>query len=120
MFPAERRDMWQQVEGDLASGGGKPAHGFAQFQRVPVDDCGGEEVHARDAVMLAFTGPVADFTAPVKTHRPFQRVVGFALIEPGLGAAPKVRVQDLLDHERGAFNAASFTERHGEFVLAGI
>jgi hypothetical protein len=51
-----------------------------------------------NGVVLAFTGPVADFAAPVEANRPFQRVVCVAFIEPGLGAAPKVRVKDPVDH----------------------
>ena len=43
--------------------------------------------------MLAFACPVADFAMPVKAHRPFQGVVGLALVEAGLGPAPEIRVE---------------------------
>ncbi len=92
-----------------------------QLHGVPEDDDGGEQIHAGDAVMLAFGGTVADFTAAVEADCPLQRMMSFAFVEPGaFGHAVGVRHPDPVDHEQGALDATDFPQGCRELVLPRI
>src|SRR5690606_12327427 len=93
---------------------------FAQLHGVPKDDNGGEQVHTCDPVMLAFGGTVADFTPAMEADCPLQRMMRFALVEPDLGAALQIGVQNPVDHEQGSLDAADLAQSRGKFVLPRI
>ena len=57
---------------------------LAQLQRVPVDDDGGEQVEAGDAVVLTFAGAVAQFAALMEVDGTLEGVVGFSFVQAGL------------------------------------
>ena len=46
-----------------------------------------------NAVMLALSGPITDFTLSPDTQGIFQSVMGFAFVEPDLGAALHVGIK---------------------------
>ncbi len=93
---------------------------LAELHGVPEDDDGGEQIHAGDAVMLAFGGTVADFTAAVEADCPLQRMMSFAFVEPDLGTPLEFSMQDPVDHEQGALDATDFPQGCRELVLPRI
>ena len=70
--------------------------------------------------MLAFGGTIAYFAAPVEADGPFQRVMGLALVEADLGTTLQIGVQNPVDHEQRALDAADFSESCRQFVLPWI
>lgn len=58
--------------------------GLAQAGRVPVDDDRAQQVERGHAEMLAFRGPIADFTLSADPQSVLQRVVRLALVEADL------------------------------------
>lgn len=66
MLPAQRRDMSEKIGWDGSVVSGSAADNISEFHRVPEYDDGGQQVHAGDAIMLAFARSVPDFTAPME------------------------------------------------------
>ena len=93
---------------------------FTQLHGVPEDDNCREQVHASDSVVLAFGGTIADFAPAMEADGPLQRVMCLALVEPYLGAALQIGIQNPVDHEQGAFDAADLAQGRGQFVLPRI
>ena len=60
---------------------------------VPVNDNGGKEVEASHAEMLPLGSTVADFTLPPDTQGVLEGVVRLALVQPDLGAALHIGVE---------------------------
>jgi hypothetical protein len=87
---------------------------------VPVDDDGGEQVETGHAVVLSLSGAIADFALASDPQSVFQGVMGLALVQANLGPTLHVGVEDPLDDEEGALDAADFAERHGQLVLSRI
>ena len=50
----------------------------------------------------------------------FQRVMGFALVEPNLGTALQIGIQNPVDHEQGPLDATDLAQGCGQFVLPWI
>jgi len=75
MCPSERGDMGEQVVGRIQPLATSGLDGMAEMQGVPVDDDGGEQVEARDPVVLALGGAVADLALPADAQGILQRVV---------------------------------------------
>ena len=63
---------------------------------------------------------VADFAALMKADGTFQRVMGLVLVEPDLGAALQIGVQNPVDHEQGPLDATVLAQSRGQFVLPRI
>ena len=96
------------------------SHGLTEMLGVPVDDDGGEQVEAGHTVVLPFGGTIPDFTLSPDAQGVFQGVMRLALVQADLGPALHVGVEKPFDDEEGALDAADFTERHGQLVLARI
>ena len=86
---------------------------FTQLHRIPIDNDRRQQVQPCDAVMLAFSGSIADFTKAIEAERPFQGVVRFTLVEPDLSAALHVGIQHPVDHEQGALDTADLAHGQG-------
>jgi hypothetical protein len=79
VLPAKRRQMGQQMIGDillLAHG----CDGAFQIPRVSQDDGGDEKIEAGDTMLPVLIGAVADFSEPMDENRPCQAVPGLALV----------------------------------------
>ncbi len=100
--------MGQEIGAIAASIAFLVCNDLAELHGVPEDDDGGEQIHAGDAVMLAFGGTVADFTAAVEADCPLQRMMSFAFVEPDLGTPLEFGIQNPVDHEQGALDATDF------------
>ncbi len=87
---------------------------------VPVDDDGGEQVEACHAEVLSFTGAVADFALAADAQGVFQGMVGFAFVQPDLGASLHVGVEQPVDDEQRPFDPSDFPQGHGQIVLAWV
>ena len=117
MLPSQRRDMGQEIGRQRLSIAFLVGDDFAELHGVPEDDDGGEQVHAGDPVMLAFGGTVADFTPAMEADGSFQRVMGLALVEPDLGAALEIGVQNPVDHEQRPLDAAYLGSEQEQFKI---
>lgn len=88
---------------------------------VPVDDDdGGEQTETGHAVVLPFGGAIPDFTLSPDAQGVFQGVMGLILVQADPGTALHVGVEEPFDDKEGALDAADFTERQGQLVLARI
>ncbi len=87
MRPPQRGDMGEQMIGRVQPFATPGLDGMAEVQGVPVDDDGGEQVEARDPVVLAFGGAVADLALATDAQGVLQRMVRLALVEADLSAA---------------------------------
>ena len=90
------------------------------MQSVPVDDDGGEQIEARDPVVLALGSAVAHLALAADPQGILQRVVRLALVEADLGAALHARVEDPFDDEQRALDPADLAQGRGQVVLARI
>jgi len=70
--------------------------------------------------VLSFGGPVADFAAAMEADSPLQRMMRFTLVEADLGAALQIGIQNPVDHEQRALDAADLAQSRGKFVLPRI
>lgn len=61
-----------------------------------------------------------DFASPVEADDTFQRVKCLALVEPDLGAALQIGIQNPVDHEQRPLDAADLSQGRGQFVRQGI
>ena len=86
---------------------------------VPVDDDCGEQVQSGHAEMLAFGGPIADFTLAADTEGVLQSVMGLALVETDLGAALHVGIEQPVDDEERPFDPSDFPQSDRQFMLPG-
>ena len=120
MLPPEGRDVGEELGGGVDAGLLAGQDRLAQLQRVPVDDDGGEQVEAGDAVVLTFAGAVAQFAALMEVDGTLEGVVGFSFVQAGLSAPTHGGVSDPVDHEQRAFDAADFAKGGRQLVLARI
>ena len=120
MGPSKRGDMRQQSGVAIQSGPLSRGDGLPQMLCVPVDDDSGEQVETGHAVVLPLGGAIADFALSPDAQGVFQGVVCLALVQADLGPALHVGIEEPLDDEECALDAADFAERDGQFVLARI
>ena len=83
---------------------------LADVLGVPVDD-GDEQVQTGHAVVLTLGSAIPDFTLSPDTQGVFQA---------NLGPPRHVSVEEPFDDEESALDAADFTERQGQLMLARI
>jgi hypothetical protein len=77
---------------------------------VPVDDDGGEQIEACHAEVLPFGGPVANFTLAADAEGVLEGMMGLAFVEPDLGAALHVGIEQPVDDEERPFYLLIFTQ----------
>ena len=80
MFPAERREVGQQVVRDIL-GLPQGSDRTLQVAGVPQDDRGDEQVEAGRPMLLVLIGAVTDFAGAMDEHGARQAVAGVALVE---------------------------------------
>lgn len=91
--PSEGRCVRQEL-GRAVQPGALPHHdGATEALGVPVDDDGCEQVEPGDPIVPPFARPVADFALAPDAQGVRQGMVRLALVEPVLGAAPHVGVE---------------------------
>ena len=87
---------------------------------VPVDDDGGEQVEACHAEVLPFCCAVADFALAADAEGVFQGVMRLAFVQPDLGAALHVGVEQPVDDEERPLDPSDFPESNGQLMLSGV
>lgn len=93
---------------------------MAEMQGVPVDDDGGEQVQARNPVVLAFGSAVADLALPADAQGVLQCVMRLALVKADLLTTLHAGVEYPFDDEQGALDPANLAQCGGLVVLARI
>ena len=106
MWPIREARCERAARTVQVSGAPAPRDGFAQSDRVPVDDNDGEQIEARDAVVLALRGAVSDLALTPDPQGVLQRMMRLALVETELGAPLHAGVERPVDHEQCALDAA--------------
>lgn len=120
MGPSEGRDVSQKVGLTVETGAAAACDGLAEMLGVPVDDSGGEQVEACHAEVLTFGGSVADFALAADAEDVFQSVMGLAFVQPDLGAALHVGIEQPLHDEERPLDPSDFPEGNGQLVLSGV
>jgi len=120
VFPSQWRDMGEEVRRDDDAVHGAAVDNLPEFHGVPEDDDGGEQVHAGDAIMLPFAGSVPDFTSAVEADGALEGMMGLALVETDLSLALEAGIENPVDHEQGALDAADLAQCQGQFILARV
>nr|WP_321446552.1 hypothetical protein [uncultured Cohaesibacter sp.] len=87
MFPAQRRDMGKQVCVDVFAVCDLISDYFTEFPHVPLDNDGGQQIEAGNAMLLPFGRAITYFAAPGRVYSPFQRVMSLALVQADLRPA---------------------------------
>ena len=82
-----------------------------QVGRVPQHDRARDQIERASAVLLCLKAGIADAADAVKKDRPFERVLGFALIQLARGTTSLVRLLDPVKREQGALDTSDFPER---------
>ena len=100
VIPMDRCNVRQQCVVDRVAALTQCHHGAIQINRIPEDDRRGDQVEPGGAMALAFIGPIADFTEPVKAHRASQVIAQLALIQDSSHSAPQLRVEQPVEHEQ--------------------
>src|ERR1700756_2895010 len=98
MLPAQRRQMRQEVIGDilrLAQG----CHRSFEVSGVPQDDRGDDEVQARSAMLLVLVGAITNFAEPMNKDGTRQAIAGFALVQLLAGLTPQFGILDPVEFE---------------------
>ena len=106
VLPAERREMRQQVIGDifrLAQGG----DGTFEVSCVPQNDRGDDEVQPGSAVLLVLVGAIADFAEPMDKDGTRQAVAGFALVQFLAGLVPQFGILNPVEGKQRALQPPS-------------
>ena len=99
MFPAERREVGEQVVRDIF---GVPQGSDRTFQVpcVPQDDRGDEQVEAGRPMLLVLISAVTDFAEAMDEHRARQAVAGLALVEFLAGRATQFGIINPVQREQ--------------------
>ena len=69
------------------------------------------------AIMLAFRGSVINLAAAPQGNGSFEGVMRLTLVQAELGAALQGGISNPAQHEKGAFNAADFTQCERQVIL---
>lgn len=93
---------------------------MAEVDGIPIDDDCGQEVEPGDPVVLAFGGAITDLTLATDAERILERMVGFTLVEPDLGAPLHIGVENPFYEKECALDAADLAQRHRQIVLARV
>ena len=109
-----RQKIGRAVEACTATG----RYSLTKVLGVPIDDDGGKQVEADHAIVLALGRAIPNFTLGADTQGVFQGMVRLAFVQPDLGAALHVGVEEPFDDEEGALDAADLAKRNGQLVLA--
>ena len=120
VLPAQRREVWQQRPRRRPARVPQRLHRALQIDRVPEHDGGDHQVQAAGAVALVLEAPVAQLAQPVEEHRPCQRVLGLALVQPDLHAAAQLDALQPVEREQRALDAPQLAQRHRQAVLTRI
>lgn len=93
---------------------------MAEMQGVPVDDDGGEQVEARDPIVLALGGAVADLALPANAQGVLECMVCLALVEANLGTALHAGIENPFDDEQRPLDPADLAQCGRQIILAQI
>lgn len=88
VLPTERRDVLQQLVGNMSAPLAQMGRCPAEIDGVPMDDGADYQVEAGSPECLTVKGAIADFVALVEEDGTLELVRGFALVETGLTAPP--------------------------------
>jgi hypothetical protein len=110
----------QKVGRTVETGAAAACDGLPEMLGVPVDDDGGEQIEACHSEVLPFCRPVADFALATYAEGVFQSVMGFAFVQPDLGATLYVGIEQPVDDEERPLDPSDFPEGHGQLVLSGV
>ena len=80
MFPAQGRDVGQELGRDFEAGFAPGEDGVAELQRFPADDDRGQQVEAGDAVVLPFAVSVPQFATLVEMDGALEGMVRLTLV----------------------------------------
>ena len=73
--------MRQQALVDRSTLSAEFFHGFVQVNRVPDDDCSGQQIQSACPVTLVLIATVAEFTETIEEDHPPQGVAGLSFIQ---------------------------------------
>jgi hypothetical protein len=110
----------QKVGRTVETGAAAACDGLPEMLGVPVDDDGGEQVEACHAEVLAFGCSVADFTLAADAEGVFQSVMGLAFVQPDLGAALHVGIEQPVDNEERPLDPSDFTQCDRKLMLPRV
>jgi hypothetical protein len=120
VFPAQRRQVLQQLAVHRFAGLDQPLGGALQVHRVPQHDGGRHQVETAGPVALLLETPIPDFPKAVEEHRPGQGVACFTLVQTGMHAAAQFDALQPVEDEQRALDPAQLAQGHGQAVLAWI
>jgi len=120
VFPAQRRQVLQQLTVHRLADLDQPLSGALQVHRVPQHNGGRHQVQAAGPVALLLEAPIPDLAEAVKEHRPGQGVARFTLVQSSMHAAAQFDALQPVEDEQGAFDPAQLAQGHGKAILAWI
>ena len=106
VLPTERRDVLEQIVGNVPALLEQIGRGPAEIDGVPMDDGAHHEIESGGTECLTVKRPVTDFTALMEEDGALKLVGSFALVETSLAAPAQYRARIPLDHEQGSLDAA--------------
>jgi hypothetical protein len=87
---------------------------------VPIYDDGGEQIQPGHPEVLSFAAAVPDFALAADAEGIFQSVMSLAFVQPDLGTALHVGIEQPVDGKERPLDPSDFPQRHREFMLSGI
>jgi len=112
MCPSERRDVRQQLLVGFQYDTVLRGDSLPEMLRFPIDDGCREQVHPGHAVVLSFDGPITGFALAPDAQGVFQGVMSLAPVETDLGKVLHIGVEQPVDDDEGALDAAYFAQGH--------
>jgi len=84
VLPSERRDVFEQLVGNIAALLAQISRSPAEIDRIPVNDGTDDQVEARGMESLAVAGSISDFAALMEEDSAFELVGRCCQTDPGL------------------------------------
>jgi len=79
-----------------------------QIDGIPEDDRGNNQIEPTGLVLQILTQPITNRTAPVKEHRPSQRIARLAYVQTEVNPAPEFRALNPVEREQCSLDSAKF------------
>jgi hypothetical protein len=100
--------MWKAFGGYRRSLPFDCRNSLLQIDGIPEDDRGNNQIEPTGLVLQILPQPITNRTAPVKEHRPSQRIVRLAFVQTEVNPAPEFRALNPVEREQCSLDSAKF------------
>lgn len=95
-------------------------YGLTELGCVPINDHSSKEIETCHSIVLAFCGSVLNLSLATNAQCILQGVMRLTFVQTSLCTTLHVRIEQPINDEQSAFDAADLPKGDGQFVLTWI